>query len=53
VWPTPVIISDLPVTSQNLFNGTDSAIIEAWCAFEVFFFLLYFSLSLISLLVLL
>jgi len=48
VWPTPVIISDLPVTCQNLFNGTDSAIIGAWCASEVFFFLLYFSLSHLS-----
>ena len=46
VWPTPVIISDLLVTRQNFFNGTDGAIIRAWCASEVFFFLtLFFSLS--------
>jgi hypothetical protein len=52
VWPTPVIISDLPVICQNLFNGTDSAIIGAWCAFKVLFSYFIF-LSLISLLVLL
>lgn len=53
VWPTPVIISDLLVTRQNFFNGTDGAIIGAWCASEVFFFSYFIFLSLISLLVLL
>jgi hypothetical protein len=50
VWSTLVIISDLLVTCQNLFNSTDSAIIGAWCASEIFFSY-FISLSLISLLV--